>query len=95
MHSITMNIPYDMSAEDWTRLAAVYEAMLGWQGYLPDGCPVWYPDGPDKGEISASVEPSGLLLEGDVSEATWKLWLSEFMQRTSAALGFAVRDAEE
>ena len=95
MPSITLNIPYNMPLASWTKLAEVYESMPGWQGYVEDHCPVWCPDGPEKGEIVASVEPSGLLFDGSVSETTWNLWLSDFMRRTTAALGFTVRDADE
>jgi len=95
MPSVTLNIPSNMPPVSWTKLAEVYESMPGWKGHVEDGCPVWYPDGPEKGEIVASVEPSGLLLEASVSESTWNSWLSDFMRRTTAALGFTVRDAEE
>ncbi len=95
MHSITLNIRYDMPPSSWMALTKVYESMPGWAGSGRDGCPIWWPDGPDGGEIFASSEPSGLLLEASVSDTTWEHWLSEFVQRATTALGMPVRDADE
>jgi hypothetical protein len=95
MHSVTLNIRYDIPASSWSTLAKVYESMPGWQGVGQDGCPVWQPDGPNGGDISASVEPSGLLFEANVSETTWVNWISDFIQRATIALGMTVKDADE
>lgn len=95
MRSITLNIRYDMPPSNWIALATVYESMAGWQGPGKDGCPIWCPDGAKGGEISASVEPSGLVLDASVSELTWEHWLSDFIQKATAALGILVKDADE
>lgn len=94
MSTVTLNVRYDMPDASWEKLVKVYEAMPGWQGFVEDDCPVWRPDGAGNGHISASVEPSGLLFEADVSKTTWELWLTDFMRRATAALGFEVRDAD-
>jgi len=95
-HSVTLNIPYDLSPGQWQSLVEVYKAMPGWvDGSGRDGCPMWWPDGIGTGMIGASVEPSGLLISGDVSKLTWSRWISEFQRRATAALGFRVHDAEE
>ncbi len=95
-HSVTLNIPYDLSPTSWQALVEVYKTMPGWvDGSARDGCPTWWPDGSKKGFIGASVEPSGLLISGDVSLSTWRQWIAEFTQRASAALGFLVHDVEE
>lgn len=95
-HSITFNIPYDLSPDGWRSLVEVYKAMPGWvEGSGRDGCPTWWPNGSTAGFIGASVEPSGLLITGDVSLLTWQLWISEFVQRATAVLGFRVHDAAD
>jgi hypothetical protein len=95
-HSITLNIPYDLPAAGWESLFAIYKTMRGWaDGSGRDGCPTWWPEGQLAGPICASVEPSGLLIEGNVSRSTWVQWIAEFQQRATAALGFSVHDAEE
>ncbi|MDO8268455.1 MAG: hypothetical protein Q7T32_11585 [Moraxellaceae bacterium] len=94
MVSITLNIPFDMSSESWEKLSDVYRSMSGWQGYVIDGCPVWCSLIENKRNISASVEPSGLLIEGDFSESEFNHWITVFMDSASLALGFQVKDAE-
>ena len=92
--NVNLTIRYDMPAEKWELLQVVYESMPGWLGDDKDGCPVWRPTGPGNGEISASVEPSGLLLYFDVSEDAWKVWMTEFCEKASKALGPPVVDAD-
>ena len=95
MGTITLNIPYDMPDEKWQDLAKVYEGMPGWAGYILDGCPVWKSIKEEEKSISASVEPSGLLIEGNMSDTEFEEWLSKFTASASHALGFKVKDAEE
>lgn len=71
-HSFTLNIPYDLTPGQWHFLVEVYKAMPGWvNGSGRDGCPMWWPDGIGTGMIGASLEPSGLLISGDVSKLMW------------------------
>lgn len=94
--SVTFNIPYDLLPAKWQALIEVYKAMPGWvEGTDRDGCPMWWPDGNTAGMIGASVEPSGLLMTGNVSRTTWQRWMAEFEQRATNALGFRVHDAEQ
>jgi hypothetical protein len=94
METITLNIPYDMPEEKWHKLTKVYESMPGWTGYILDGCPVWK-SVIEKKSISASVEPSGLLINGDMSDSEFKEWLTKFKASASKVLGFKVKEAEE
>ena len=94
-HSITLNVPYTLAPTGWEALLRVYKAMPGWTDSARDGCPFWWPDGPNGGEIFVSVEPSGLLFEGNVSKTTWDVWMTDFSQRATSALGFVVRDADD
>lgn len=94
MQSVTLNIRHDMPDSRWSALARVYEEMPGWQGYGADNCPVWSPDGPGLGDITASVEPSGLLFEVKLPESSWKRWLEEFIERATVAVRHPVEDAD-
>ena len=95
MHYCTLTIRYDMPASNWPKLLEVYESMAGWQGLEACDIPIWLPDGPNGGQITASVEPSVLLMEGNVSEQIWQQWLAEFMLRATTALGYPVKDCEQ
>ena len=94
--SRTYNIRYDMPNEKWQKLALVYEQLPEWKGFCVDGCSAWYgnEDSDDK-YLGASVEPSGLLVEGMLPEKEWLRWDEAFRQMASKALGFKVRDAED
>lgn len=95
IHSITLTVPYTLAPSRWEALLKVYKAMSGWTDSARDGCPFWWPDGPKGGEIFVSVEPSGLLFEGNVSKTTWDVWMADFSRRATSALGFVVRDADD
>jgi hypothetical protein len=95
MGTITLNIPYDMPEEKWQELVKVYENMPGWAGYILDGCPVWKSISEEEKSISASVEPSGLVIDGNMSDYEFNEWLNKFTVRASNVLGFIVKDAEE
>ena len=69
--------------------------MPGCAGYILDGCPVWKSINEQEKSISASVEPSGLLIDGNMSDSEFNEWLSKFTVSASNALGFKVKDAEE
>ena len=60
MNRVTLNIPYDMPDDKWIIVSQIYKTMPNWQGYVDDGCPVWNIE--DGETISASVEPSGLVI---------------------------------
>lgn len=92
----TFNIGYEMPDAGWKKLAAVYERLPEFIGYDESGCPSWYGRAGDgRKHLHASVEPSGLLVEGVLEDEEWKSWSSAFQSQASAALGFYVRDAEE
>jgi len=81
-----------MAPEKWVIIDQIYQAMPGWKGYIDDGCPAWELEGGKS--IFASVEPSGLLIEGDATQASFDIWIAEFISKASEQLGFTVRDAE-
>ncbi|MBN3816191.1 hypothetical protein G3N57_05960 [Paraburkholderia sp. Se-20369] len=39
-HSITLNVPTDLSPEDWQKVAAVYTTLDGWLADSSGAC--WY-----------------------------------------------------
>ena len=90
-HSITLNIPYDLPDADWHKIAAVYKSMDGWLEN-PDG-PSWYGTDQDARYIYASVEPSGLVIEGEIDAILWTGWITVICARLSLALGREVHDA--
>ena len=90
---ITLSLPYDLTTEQWKIVDEVYRSMDGWIGYDTDNIPQWY--GPDQSPryICASVEPSALLVCGEVPEMLWIGWITKFCARPSLRLGFEVCDA--
>ena len=73
----------------------VFEGMDGWLGVDElDDTPQWYGKEGDERYVWASVEPSGLSLEGNLSPDFWTGWVSVLCARLSLKLGIEVRDAE-
>ncbi len=97
MPSRTLNIRYDMAMEEWQKLDKLYPLMPGWLGYVEEACPCWAFQ-PRSTEpvlhISASVEPSGLLLACSQDHPGFEEWTALLMQKASVALEFQVQDAE-
>jgi hypothetical protein len=93
--SITLSLPYDLSQEQWKIVDEVFSSLDGWLGYKPeDNTPQWY--GPESSErfVWASIEPSGLLVEGNLDSTHWTGWISVLCARLSLQLGTEVCDAE-
>jgi len=88
---ITLNIPYNLTKQDWDKVTAVYESMDGWLDSTNG--PAWYGREGDARFIWASVEPSGIQLAGVVETPLWIGWLTVLCARMSLALGREVRDA--
>ncbi|UXH79044.1 hypothetical protein [Roseateles amylovorans] len=91
-HTITLNIRYDWPESDWQKIAAVYESLPGWQGDQPTAS--WFGVCGGEQYIIASVEPSGVLFEGNVDERLWAGWLTMLCARLSLVLDREVHDAE-
>lgn len=89
--SITLNIPHDLSDEDWDKISEVYRSMDGWI----DGkdFPYWYGTEADDRYISVSYEPSGLLFSGNVNDDLWVGWLTQICAKLSIALNREIHDA--
>jgi hypothetical protein len=89
--SITLNVPINLSSEDWQKVAAVYTTLDGWLGDTDS--PYWYGREGDARHIWASAEPSGLLFCGRVESGLWMGWVTVLCARLSLALGREVYDA--
>lgn len=62
-----MNIWYYLPQSIWMKVPLVYEQMPGWIGFIEEGeasIPHWFCSKKQFPMINASIEPSGLLLEG-------------------------------
>lgn len=90
--SITLNVPTNLSPEDWRRVAAIYETLDGWMAD-PNGA-YWYGREGDVRYIWGSAEPSGLLFCGRVEPSLWCGWITVLCSRLSLALAREVHDAE-
>jgi hypothetical protein len=91
--TITLSLPYDLSREQWAAVGSVFQSMDGWLGYKqPDNTPQWYGDESAERFVWASVEPSGLLIEGNLEPSLWTGWISVLCSRLSLALQMEIRD---
>ncbi len=91
--SITLNVSYELPDDILRSITEIYQQMPGWREYK-DGIPYWFGDDGDLQFLCASLEPSGLLIAGDLEHDCWNGWVSDLTFRLSRLLGFEVRDAE-
>ena len=89
--SITLNVPVELSPQDWEKVAAVFRELDGWME-SNEAC--WYGHENDKKYITASAEPGGLLLEGEIDGGLWTGWISVLCAKLTLALGREIHDAE-
>ncbi len=93
MHQrITLNVRYDQPQEAWDAVMAAYRAMPGW--IESDDMPHWFGTESDERYVMASVEPSGIVLEGKMEAFEWEHWVADLCTRLSIVLGRPVGDAE-
>jgi len=90
--SITLNLPYDLADADWAKVMEVYGSMDEWVPNQPVPC--WF--GPLDGAryVAASVEPSGLLLAGNIDPLLFRGWVTKLCAKLTLALNREVYDAE-
>src|SRR5687768_6377952 len=81
---ITLNLPYDLKPEQWLAVDTVFQGMDGWIGANEsDNTPQWYGREGQERYIWASVEPSGLLVVGNLDPEHWTAWVSVLCARLS------------
>lgn len=90
--AITLNLPYNLADSEWTKVFAIYESMDEW---VPgQAVPCWFGPLDSPWYVAASVEPSGLLLEGNVDPVLFRGWVTKLCAKLTIALGREVYDAE-
>ena len=87
---VTLNIHYSAPKEIWDKINRVYESMPYWKGY--DDGPHWE-DG-DEIELTASVEPGGLQICGNMPDEIWQSWYSELKEKLTNALEYEIGEPE-
>lgn len=96
---VTLNIHYTAPEEIWNRLGALYREMPGWaEAHGEGGCPwpgQWFGQGGEERYLTASAEPGGLQIYGELPEAVWAPWLDQFCRRAGEILGYPVGAVEE
>ena len=90
--SITLNLPYDLDDAEWAKVHAVYESMDEWQPGQSRPC--WFGPLDSPQFLAASVEPSGLLIEGELEPFLFRGWITKLCAKLTAAIGREVYDAE-
>lgn len=90
--TITLNLPYDLSDTEAAKVLEVYRQMDGW--IENKDFPYWYGTEDDDQFICASLEPSGLVLTGNVDEIVWIGWITVLCAKLTLALGRETHDAE-
>lgn len=70
----------------------VYRSMEYWCGFENGGSPTWRGDNI---ELSASVEPGGIQISGEMPDEIWSKWYSELKSKLSAKLGYDIGEPED
>lgn len=94
IYSVNLNIWYNSPKEVWDIIPEIYSEMAGWHGFI-DNFPFWFGNESDEKYITASVEPSGLQINGKLESDEWKLWIEEFKKTATEKLGFEVGEPED
>lgn len=89
-----LNVPYDMPKKAWKKMPKIYKQLPGWKGWSKDGIPHWFGYDHDEISVSASVEPSGLQLSGNLDAEVFQVWVDTFKQIATEVLGFKVTEPE-
>jgi len=92
--SVPVERVYGLRIEECTEsqlraLDQLYRSLPGWIDYL-DGIPHWFGRTGTVPALSASVEPSGLIVSGTVPVGAWESWDTRFRQGTAGFPSFEV-----
>ena len=90
--TITLNLPYDLSELEWEKVARVYREMGEWVEGQEVAC--WFGPINTARFVAASVEPSGLLVTGNIDSQLFRGWVTKLCAKLTASLGREVYDAE-
>ncbi|WP_217243167.1 hypothetical protein [Streptomyces sp. AC555_RSS877] len=66
------------TSADWDTLGQIYRDLPGWQPFSSD-VPRWYSLDEDRNlHLWASIEPSGLMVAGVLTQGMWRDWDTQF-----------------
>jgi hypothetical protein len=73
----------------WKRLREIYALLPEW-ATVGDGMPYWFGPEEDPPYLTASLEPSGIVVDGLLSEENWQEWDRAFQNHLSEFPTFEV-----
>lgn len=88
---VNLNIQYSAPKEVWTKIDDVYKAMPYWSGDEKQ-TGKWLGDDI---ALSASVEPGGIQITGEMPEDIWNKWYAGLKNKLTKALGYEIGEPEE
>lgn len=86
--NINLNIHWESPKEVWDKLDKIYQNMPGWKGNQ-----VWF--GEEEKIIEVSVEPSGLQFYAEMPKEEWEIWIKQFKDKATEALGYEIGEPED
>lgn len=89
-HDINLNIHYTIAGHLWGKLSEVYASMPYWTEAEKGPC--WKAENI---HLTASVEPGGLQIYGEMPEEIWESWYSELKEKLTTALGYEIGEPED
>jgi len=92
---VSLNVSYDAPPEIWDKLGLICMQMPGWIESA-DVCR-WFSaiEKDDVKHLWLSVEPGGLQLAGNMADDEWHVWIEQFKQLATEALGYPIGDASD
>lgn len=89
-HDINLNIHYTIPDHLWEKIGRVYASMPYWTG--EQKAPCWKGENVD---LTASVEPGGIQIYGEMPEGIWENWYSELKEKLTSVLGYEIGEPED
>ncbi len=89
-HDVNLNIHYTAPDEIWEKIHGVYQNMPYWRSFEP--IPHWTGN---RINLSASGEPSGLQISGEMPEEVWENWYKMLKDNLTHELGYEIGEPED
>lgn len=89
-HDINLNIHYTTPDHLWEKIGEVYASMPYWAA--EEKTPCWRAEDI---EITASVEPGGIQISGEMPEEIWESWYAELKEKLTIALEYEIGEPED
>lgn len=89
-HDINLNIHYTTPDHLWEKIGEVYASMPYWTA--EEKTPCWRAKDI---ELTASVEPGGIQIYGEMPEEIWESWYAELKEKLTMALGYEIGEPED